>query len=58
MLAVGVNKEDVRWLESMYGSPALHLPANRARIEQIFVDAYTRILQSATPEFFVKQTLN
>jgi hypothetical protein len=58
MITVGVNQADVRWLESMHGSPELHMPGNRARIERIFVDAYSRILESETPELYVKQTLN
>lgn len=58
MLNVGVNQADVRWLESMSGSIEMHMPGNRERIEQIYVDAYSRILASDTPELYVKQTLN
>lgn len=58
MITVGVDQDDVSWLESMYGSPELHMPGNRARIERIFVDAYSRILESSAPELYVMQTLN
>lgn len=58
MLNVGVDQADVRWLERMGGSIELHMPGNRERIERIYTDAYSRILESGSPELYVKQTLN
>jgi len=58
MINVGVDQSDVQWLALMEGSIELHMPGNRERISRIYTDAYSRILDSSTPELFVKQTLN
>lgn len=58
MISVGIEIVDVRWLEGMEGLIDLHMPGNRARIERIYTEAYSRILESSTPELYVRQTLN
>jgi hypothetical protein len=58
MINVGVSQADVSWLARMGTSIELHMPGNRERIERIYTEAYSRILESSTPELYVKQTLN
>lgn len=58
MINVGVKLVDVRWLEGMDGSIDLHMPHNRERIERIYTEAFSRVLESSTPELYVRQALN
>ena len=58
MINVGVTLVYVRWLEGMDGSIDLHMAHNRDRIERIYTEAFSRILESSTPELYVRQALN
>lgn len=46
MTLVGIQSDDVQWMECMHGSLELHLSANSERIEQIYVKALSSLLQS------------
>lgn len=46
MTLVGIQSDDVQWMECMHGSLDLHLKANSERIEQIYVKALSSLLQS------------
>jgi len=58
MIALGVLKADVDWLESMSGSVELHLIGNRERVERMWTTAIAGMLKSDSPVAHLAQALN
>jgi hypothetical protein len=58
MLDLGVPETDVTWLQDMSGSAELHMPGTRDRVERIWKQAITMMLQSPSPITQLAQALN
>lgn len=58
MLDLGVPETDVTWLQDMSGSAELHMPGKRDRVERIWKQAITMMLQSPSPIAQLAQALN
>jgi hypothetical protein len=58
MLDLGVPEADVTWLQDMNGSAELHMPGKRDRVERIWKQAITMMLQSPSRMAQLAQALN
>lgn len=57
MLDMGVDPDDVNWLESHTGSTELHSPEAALRVQKMYCKALTGIVLSDTPVQYLAQTL-
>lgn len=58
MLDLGMPQADVTWLQDMSGSAELHMPGKRDRVERIWKQAITMMMQSPSPVTHLAQALN